>query len=79
MFPVGGKKIIIQTQNSYISSTFRYICVGFKSIMANSVLLFFQLDMPTEQIVANLKTIIEDICKFKPSSAGKQLFFLSTS
>lgn len=31
--------------------------------------------MPTEQIVANLKTIIEDICKFKPSSAGKQLFF----
>ncbi|XP_042728107.1 39S ribosomal protein L1, mitochondrial [Lagopus leucura] len=29
-----------------------------------------RLDMPTEQIVANLKTIIEDICKFKPSSAG---------
>ncbi|XP_048798170.1 39S ribosomal protein L1, mitochondrial isoform X1 [Lagopus muta] len=29
-----------------------------------------RLDMPTEQIIANLKTIIEDICKFKPSSAG---------
>ncbi|XP_021250723.1 39S ribosomal protein L1, mitochondrial, partial [Numida meleagris] len=29
-----------------------------------------RLDMPTEQIVANLKTIIEDICKFKPSSYG---------
>uniref|UniRef100_A0A669QEP0 Mitochondrial ribosomal protein L1 n=1 Tax=Phasianus colchicus TaxID=9054 RepID=A0A669QEP0_PHACC len=29
-----------------------------------------RLDMPSEQIVANLKAIIEDICKFKPSSAG---------
>ncbi|XP_035180175.1 39S ribosomal protein L1, mitochondrial [Oxyura jamaicensis] len=29
-----------------------------------------RLDMPTEQIVANLKTILEDICKFKPSSSG---------
>ncbi|XP_015716678.1 39S ribosomal protein L1, mitochondrial isoform X1 [Coturnix japonica] len=29
-----------------------------------------RLDMPTEQIIANVKTIIEDICKFKPSSAG---------
>ncbi|XP_065592533.1 large ribosomal subunit protein uL1m isoform X1 [Cyrtonyx montezumae] len=29
-----------------------------------------RLDMPTEQIVANLKTVIEDICKFKPSSSG---------
>ncbi|XP_074761378.1 large ribosomal subunit protein uL1m isoform X1 [Athene noctua] len=27
-----------------------------------------RLDMPTEQIVANLKTVIHDICKFKPST-----------
>ncbi|KAM6075773.1 large ribosomal subunit protein uL1m isoform 1-T1 [Chlamydotis macqueenii] len=29
-----------------------------------------RLDMPTEQIVANLKTVIHDICTFKPSSYG---------
>ncbi|NXX78776.1 RM01 protein, partial [Urocolius indicus] len=27
-----------------------------------------RLDMPTEQIVANLKTVIHDICTFKPST-----------
>ncbi|KAM6346614.1 large ribosomal subunit protein uL1m isoform 2-T3 [Podargus strigoides] len=27
-----------------------------------------RLDMPTEHIVANLKTVIHDICKFKPST-----------
>ncbi|KFQ27261.1 hypothetical protein N332_09838, partial [Mesitornis unicolor] len=27
-----------------------------------------RLDMPTEQIIANLKTVIQDICTFKPSS-----------
>ncbi|NWH80346.1 RM01 protein, partial [Piaya cayana] len=29
-----------------------------------------RLDMPTEQIVANLKAVIHDICTFKPSSDG---------
>ncbi|KFP98133.1 hypothetical protein N330_08221, partial [Leptosomus discolor] len=29
-----------------------------------------RLDMPTEQIVANLKTVIHDICTFKPSTYG---------
>ncbi|XP_075276944.1 large ribosomal subunit protein uL1m isoform X2 [Opisthocomus hoazin] len=29
-----------------------------------------RLDMPTEQIVANLKTVISDICTFKPSTDG---------
>ncbi|XP_072718591.1 large ribosomal subunit protein uL1m isoform X2 [Ciconia boyciana] len=29
-----------------------------------------RLDMPTEQIVANLKTVIHDICSFKPSTYG---------
>ncbi|KFU99428.1 hypothetical protein N339_06247, partial [Pterocles gutturalis] len=29
-----------------------------------------RLDMPTEQIVANLKTVIQDICTFKPASYG---------
>ncbi|NWZ97466.1 RM01 protein, partial [Nesospiza acunhae] len=30
-----------------------------------------RLDMPTEHIIANLKTIIQDICTFKPSNFGK--------
>ncbi|NXJ98496.1 RM01 protein, partial [Corythaixoides concolor] len=29
-----------------------------------------RLDMPTEQIIANLKTVIHDICTFKPSTYG---------
>uniref|UniRef100_A0A8B9NV98 Large ribosomal subunit protein uL1m n=1 Tax=Apteryx owenii TaxID=8824 RepID=A0A8B9NV98_APTOW len=29
-----------------------------------------RLDMPTEQIVANLNAVIQDICTFKPSSYG---------
>ncbi|XP_009475474.1 PREDICTED: 39S ribosomal protein L1, mitochondrial [Nipponia nippon] len=29
-----------------------------------------RLDMPTEQIVANLKTVIHDICTFKPAAYG---------
>ncbi|NWI28409.1 RM01 protein, partial [Sula dactylatra] len=29
-----------------------------------------RLDMPTEQIIANLKTVIHDICTFKPSAYG---------
>lgn len=29
--------------------------------------------MPTEHIIANLKTIIHDICTFKPSNYGKEL------
>ncbi|XP_074679539.1 large ribosomal subunit protein uL1m [Strix aluco] len=29
-----------------------------------------RLDMPTEQIVANLKAVIHDICTFKPSTYG---------
>ncbi|KFV94082.1 hypothetical protein N326_00592, partial [Eurypyga helias] len=29
-----------------------------------------RLDMPTEHIIANLKTVIHDICTFKPSTYG---------
>ncbi|NWW92863.1 RM01 protein, partial [Rhynochetos jubatus] len=29
-----------------------------------------RLDMPTEHIIANLKTVIHDICTFKPSTSG---------
>ncbi|XP_051475451.1 39S ribosomal protein L1, mitochondrial isoform X2 [Apus apus] len=29
-----------------------------------------RLDMPTEQIIANLKTVIQDICTFKPPTYG---------
>ncbi|KAM6072535.1 large ribosomal subunit protein uL1m isoform 1-T1 [Theristicus caerulescens] len=29
-----------------------------------------RLDMPTEQIIANLKTVIHDICTFKPATYG---------